>query len=134
MTIYCFSAETDFSQIKLTTANNSYGGDCVGDRGESHYQSHEFPLQHTDTVPGRVHVLIANGLEYHSHDVTYYFCVEVQTTTFSAQYLTFPSQSGRRPHALTASHFHNFILIQDPVSTGHFVHQGNHKQIRIEMR
>ena len=54
----------------------------MGESGEGHYQSQEFPLTLLERQQGVASVLISDGLQYHPHDVTYYFCIKVCMTMF----------------------------------------------------
>jgi len=62
--------------VKFTTANNTYGGECKGAHGESHFQSSEFSVEYQESQPGFSRVKIPGGLEYHSNSPVYYLCVK----------------------------------------------------------
>merc|ERR1719357_2104204 len=62
--------------VKFTTANNTYGGECKGAHGESHFQSSEFNVEYQESQPGFSRVRIPGGLEYHSNSPVYYLCVK----------------------------------------------------------
>ena len=63
------------TSIKFTTANNTYGGSCRGEDGESHFQSEELAMDSSEQQQGFARVFIPGGLEYHSTDQLYYLCV-----------------------------------------------------------
>ena len=64
------------SQVKFTTANNTYGGSCRGSSGDSHFQSGELSVINQENHPGFAKVLIPGGLDYHSEDRVYYLCLK----------------------------------------------------------
>ena len=64
------------TMVKFTTANNSFGGSCRGESGESHFQSGEIPAVSLDNQPGFAQVIIPGGLDYHAEDNVYYVCVK----------------------------------------------------------
>jgi len=66
----------NMSKVKFTTANNTYGGECKGAHGESHFQSSEFPTEYQTDRPGFAKVLIPGGLDYHADSPVYYLCVK----------------------------------------------------------
>jgi len=68
------------SRVKFTTANNTFGGECKGAHGESHFQSGEFITEFQDDRPGFAKVFIPGGLDYHANSPLYYLCVKDEAT------------------------------------------------------
>ena len=66
--------------VKFTTANNTYGGECKGAHGESHFQSGEFTPVYQDDHLGFSKLVIPGGLDYHSNSPLYYLCVKDDDT------------------------------------------------------
>jgi metal transporter CNNM len=66
----------NMSKVKFTTANNTFGGECKGAHGESHFQSSEFSSELVEDRPGFSTVLIPGGLAYHANSPVYYLCVK----------------------------------------------------------
>ena len=65
------------SQIKFTTANNSYGGPCGGEGGRGHYQSQELEVV-TSQEMMMMRVKIPGGLQYHDNYPVYFVCAMVE--------------------------------------------------------
>jgi len=66
---------SNLTKVKFTTANNTYGGSCRGEDGESHFQSDEMvPIVSEDPDFARLEILA--GLESHVNDEIYFLCVE----------------------------------------------------------
>lgn len=65
----------NLSKVKFTTANNTFGGSCRGEDGESHFQSSEMELTLTGE-PGLAKLVIPEGLEFHPNDQIYFLCVQ----------------------------------------------------------
>ena len=69
------------TRLKLTTANNTLGGDCRGVSGESHHQSRVFEV--TDDSLGRTgfREVVIDGLDYQSGE-PYYICLATDIYPF----------------------------------------------------
>ena len=62
------------TRLKLTTANNTLGGDCRGVSGESHHQSRVFEVTDDSLARTGFREVRIDGLEYQSGEA-YYICL-----------------------------------------------------------
>jgi len=63
------------SKMKLTTANNTFGGACMGADGKGHFQSNEMNVGSTSNS-NILRLEIPDGLDYYPDSQIYYLCMQ----------------------------------------------------------